>query len=444
MQNGMPGSAVDTGEDQGSRVGQDVYGSTEANSLIQEPERAESTNAATTDIATSTTITEDTYGLYGDLHMTYTAHNRLATVNGQTVRYDAEGNMLHGPLNGSMEDYRYDARNRLIEAGGVSYGYDNENNRNAITVDGKTTRFVINPHAMLSQVLMETDAQGTPQAWYVYGLGLISREDAAGHNQTNHYDLRGSTIALTDATGQVTDTYTYDTYGEQLEHIGDSEQPFQYNGRDGVQTDPNGLYQMRARYYNPEIKRFVNRDVVTGSIGNGNPVSYIDPFGLSADGAEWLKQGGSFVADAIPFVGTAKGIQEVFTGVDLITGQQLSVTDRVAAGGGTLLSWLPGGKVAGKWAVKGTVEGGTWLIGKLRKIGKTQVNEIEVAEKQSLRLKLDLQLFAGTRSSLTKKLKIMQQYNYRKWKVRFLMHISIPGMDLRRLWLSNICEQQQV
>ncbi|WPP42132.1 RHS repeat-associated core domain-containing protein [Paenibacillus hunanensis] len=189
---------------------------------------------------------------------------------------------------------------------------------------------------------------------------------------------------MTDANGQITDTYTYDTYGEQLEHIGDSQQPFQYNGRDGVQTDPNGLYQMRARYYNPEIKRFVNRDVVTGSIGNGltmnryayvngNPVSYIDPFGLSADGAEWLKQGGSFVADAIPFVGTAKGIQEVFTGVDLITGQQLSVTDRVAAGGGTLLSWLPGGKVAGKWAVKGTVEGGTWLF---KKVVRSSADEV--------------------------------------------------------------------
>ncbi|WPP42137.1 hypothetical protein SK066_04045 [Paenibacillus hunanensis] len=54
--------------------------------------------------------------------------------------------------------------------------------------------------------------------------------------------------------------------------------------------------------------------------------------------------------------------------------------------------------------MKGTVEGGTWLIGKLGKIGKTQVNEIEVAEKQSLRLKLDLQLFAGNGSSLAQKI----------------------------------------
>ncbi len=381
IQSGIAGAATEMSGDSSS-VQQDVYNPSEANHSVAEADRTDAANANAA--TSSTTVTEDTYGLYGDLQMTYTADNRLATVNGQPVRYDAEGNMLHGPLNGSMQDYRYDARNRLIQAGGVSYGYDNENNRNAMTVDGKTTRFVINPHANLSQVLMETDAQGSPQAWYVYGLGLISREDAAGNEQTYHYDMRGSTIALTDANGQITDTYTYDTYGEQLEHIGDSQQPFQYNGRDGVQTDPNGLYQMRARYYNPEIKRFVNRDVMTGSIGNGltmnryayvngNPVSYIDPFGLSADGAEWLKQGGSFVADAIPFVGTAKGIQEVFTGVDLITGQQLSVTDRVAAGGGTLLSWLPGGKVAGKWAVKGTVEGGTWLF---KKVVRSSADEV--------------------------------------------------------------------
>ncbi|MDE6252634.1 MAG: hypothetical protein K2M78_08350 [Lachnospiraceae bacterium] len=54
----------------------------------------------------------------------------------------------------------------------------------------------------------------------------------------------------------------------------------------------NSLYYMRQRYYNTEIKRFINQDIVVGSIGNsqslnrysyvqGNPVTLTDPFGLS-------------------------------------------------------------------------------------------------------------------------------------------------------------------
>ena len=54
----------------------------------------------------------------------------------------------------------------------------------------------------------------------------------------------------------------------------------------------NGLYYMRSRYYNAGIKRFINQDILAGSMDNnaslnrysyveGNPVSYTDPFGLS-------------------------------------------------------------------------------------------------------------------------------------------------------------------
>jgi RHS repeat-associated protein len=50
---------------------------------------------------------------------------------------------------------------------------------------------------------------------------------------------------------------------------------------------------MRARYYNPAIRRFINQDVLFGEINpgislnrfaftNGNPVSLMDPFGLCA------------------------------------------------------------------------------------------------------------------------------------------------------------------
>ncbi|MBB3152558.1 RHS repeat-associated protein [Paenibacillus endophyticus] len=130
---------------------------------------------------------------------------------------------------------------------------------------------------------------------------------------------------------------TSSNFGESLGHEGESEQPFRYNGRDGVMRDPNGLYHMRARYYNPEIKRFINRDVLSGSVGNGqtlnryayvngNPVSYVDPFGLSRDRDSIWLQGGSFLADAVPWVGTIKGFQQAFTGMNYVTGEQLTVS----------------------------------------------------------------------------------------------------------------------
>ena len=125
---------------------------------------------------------------------------------------------------------------------------------------------------------------------YVYGNGLISQTDTNGCRYY-HYNHLGSTMQLTDKDGNVTDRYTYGTYGELLS--GDTEHTrFLYNGRYGVTTDENGLYYMRARYYNTDIRRFINQDIITGSIGNsqslnryayvqGNPVSYTDPFGLS-------------------------------------------------------------------------------------------------------------------------------------------------------------------
>ena len=60
------------------------------------------------------------------------------------------------------------------------------------------------------------------------------------------------------------------------------------------QTDANGLLYMRARYYNPYLCRFLNPDP-TGffwrawifyAYANGNPVSYLDPFGLGAIGGD--------------------------------------------------------------------------------------------------------------------------------------------------------------
>ena len=129
---------------------------------------------------------------------------------------------------------------------------------------------------------------------YVYGAGALISQESSDGTGYYHYDLRGSTVALTDETGTITDRYQYDVYGQVLHTEGDSTTPFLYNGRDGVMTDGNGLLYMRARYYSPELKRFINADVLQGNIGDsdtlnryayveGNPVSMVDPFGLCAE-----------------------------------------------------------------------------------------------------------------------------------------------------------------
>ena len=137
-----------------------------------------------------------------------------------------------------------------------------------------------------------------------------------------HYNNLGSTTMVTDITGAVKARFQYGTYGELLS-ANNLCLKFLYNGKYGVATDENGLYYMRARYYNVSIKRFINRDVVTGSISNsqslnrysyvqGNPINLLDPFGLSpssddgsgGDGNDesfWGKWGHT-ILDALGFI----------------------------------------------------------------------------------------------------------------------------------------------
>lgn len=133
------------------------------------------------------------------------------------------------------------------------------------------------------------DTDTTTLCICIYGNGLFYEQSGDIYHY-HHYNHLGSTTKLADVKGEVEVTFTYGTYGELLGGS-TSLTSFLFNGRCGVTTDKNGLYYMRRRYYSPELKRFVNQDGLTGSMGNGqslnrysyvqgNPVSYTDPFGL--------------------------------------------------------------------------------------------------------------------------------------------------------------------
>ena len=95
----------------------------------------------------------------------------------------------------------------------------------------------------------------------------------------------GSVIALADSAGALIQQYHYGPYGEANANSAGITNPFQYTGRE---NDGDGLYYYRARYYSPELKRFISEDPIGfgggqsnfyAYVGN-NPISLIDPWGL--------------------------------------------------------------------------------------------------------------------------------------------------------------------
>jgi RHS repeat-associated protein len=229
--------------------------------------------------------------------MTYDPDNRLATFNGQNVYLDADGNLTNAPMtNSTFVSCAFDARNRLLSAGGVTNVYDPAGSRVGVASGTNTTVFVVNPNAKLPQVLLRIKNGVTN--YYIYGAGLLYQitEKSTGTNTlTYHYDYRGSTIALSADNGAVTDRIEYSAYGLTTYRAGTTDTPFLYNGRFGVMSEPNGLLYMQARYYNPYLCRFINPDPsgFAGGLnfyayGNGNPVSYLDPYGLGAVGESAL------------------------------------------------------------------------------------------------------------------------------------------------------------
>ena len=219
----------------------------------------------------------------------YDTNNRLIVFNGNSVSYDMDGNML----NNGVKIFTYDSANRLITADGHTYTYNAEDVRIRNLCTDEDTTYTYNTNCKLSKLLCKTTNGITTK--YVYGHGLIG-EEKCGNFKTYHFDFRGSTVAITDQYGNITDTFAYDTYGKLISRTGNSFVIFGYNGRDGVITDRNGLIYMRARYYSPEMKRFINADIIPGEISdstslnrysyvNGNPVSFVDPFGLSKERA---------------------------------------------------------------------------------------------------------------------------------------------------------------
>jgi len=203
--------------------------------------------------------------------------------------------------------YAYDTANRLTPATGgsyvIGYSYDGDGRRTRSgksVVGGGGVYDVSDVHDVgggLPTVLEERGSGvnvPTETRKYVWGAGgLAYMVSSLETVDVYHSDGLGSVRALSESTAQVVETYQTDEYRVATATAVWRRQPFQYTGEE---RDENGLMFLRARMYDPNSGRFLQKDPlpksgpgITGwnryAYAGDNAVTLVDPSGLCSNQA---------------------------------------------------------------------------------------------------------------------------------------------------------------
>ncbi len=228
-----------------------------------------------------------------NLIFNYQTDGLLDKLGDLPVNYDERGNItaLPSPVAGS---FVYDVLNRLTRVDATQHRYDADRNRIETVRKGVTTRYLLDMEPGLPDVVATMDGTNQAQEIFIHGPGGLLAAKEGGTYRFVHQDFNHNVVALTDSSGSIAGSFAYTPYGVRTGAQGESDFPFQFAGGVGTVTDPEGIIQMRARYYHPGIRQFTSADLVPGvferpqSLGRygyveGSIFDSVDPSGLEKE-----------------------------------------------------------------------------------------------------------------------------------------------------------------
>ena len=260
-----------------------------------------------------------TYDITGNLlkqttqttNSNYNENNQLTEDETYTYKYDIKGNMTERKYktNNTITRYEWDIENQLTKvtthetetampSETITYAYDALGRRIEKNINGKVKQYIYDNE----DILAEFTGEGLFQKYYVHGMGIdnpLAMLDRDSNDLNNfityyyHKDGMGSITSLTDKDKKEVEKYVYDAFGkmtiydERDNKIEESQLQNLYSFTGREHDSETGLHYHRARYYAPELARWISEDPIEFNAGDMNlyrytfnsPMKWLDPFG---------------------------------------------------------------------------------------------------------------------------------------------------------------------
>jgi len=216
----------------------------------------------------------------------------LTSAGGYTYQYDANGNMVVG----KNKTLAYDAENRLIrvnESGIINtFSYDGDGGRVRKTRDVGSGTLTFTPTLVRSLKLIRTGRRGSHIFAGANRVSTVTKDAGSGTTDAVYYhsDHLGSSSVITDSNGLQVEHYDIHLMVPPQFPTSHVPRPTSIINSPAKELDSTGLYYYGARYYDPEIGRFITPDTIVQapydpqtlnrySYCRNNPINYIDPSG---------------------------------------------------------------------------------------------------------------------------------------------------------------------